>query len=212
MGATDTAPRRSPKQRRSRVIVDAIVEAARRILESEGAGALTTKRVAELAGVSIGSLYRYFPHKEAIVAAICGAETEREIRILRGAEHWPIVELPLRDALAAIVDFQLDRHRRLLGLGHATYREHHAEFSLLRRMGSSNVVDHVRALLARHRRVVRVRDIDQAAFVIACGLSAIVRRALDEQPDRLREPAFREELVDLAFTYVTAARPEPPAG
>ena len=200
--------RRDPKQLRSRAIVEAIVEAGRRILEAEGAGALTTNHIAERAGVSIGSLYRYFPNKEAVIAAICETETRRDVTEIRSAERWAIDELPLRESLAAIVDFQIARHQRLVALASDVYREHQSEFSLTSHMSAEEVVAHMRALLLRHRTAVRVRDLDQAAFLIARGLSAIVRRALEEQPGKLLEAAFRDELVDLAVAYVTAERPQ----
>ena len=61
--------RRSPKQARARATVDAIVEAAAQVLERRGADGFNTAAVAERAGVSIGTLYQYFPDKQAILAA-----------------------------------------------------------------------------------------------------------------------------------------------
>jgi AcrR family transcriptional regulator len=63
-----TVPRRIPKQRRSRATVDAIVEAAAHLLAARGWEASTTNHIAERAGVSIGSLYKYFPNKSSILA------------------------------------------------------------------------------------------------------------------------------------------------
>jgi len=206
MSAPPTAARRTPRQRRSRVIVSAIVEAGRRLLESEGPRALTTNRIAERAGVSIGSLYRYFPNKQAIVAAIYEGETGREVEGIRASASWAIEEIPLREALAALVDYQLDRHRRLIELGRDFYREHHRDFSLGPRVGAEAVERRLRDLLLRHGDAVRVRDPSQAAFLLARGISAIVRRAVDERPEKLRETAFRDELVDLVLAYVTGAR------
>jgi hypothetical protein len=54
-----------------------------------------------------------------------------------------------------------------------------------------------------------VRDREQAAFLLARGISAIVRLAVDERPEKLREPAFRDELVDLVLAYVTGGRGGP---
>lgn len=59
--------RRNPKQARARATVDAILEAAFQILESDGLAHLTTSRIADRAGVSIGTLYQYFPDREAIL-------------------------------------------------------------------------------------------------------------------------------------------------
>src|SRR4051794_7785660 len=63
-------PRRRPSQERSRETVDAIVEAAARVFEGHGYAAGTTNRIAERAGVSVGSLYQYFPNKDAILVAL----------------------------------------------------------------------------------------------------------------------------------------------
>jgi AcrR family transcriptional regulator len=209
MSARSNASRRTPKQRRSKVIVSAILEAGRGLLESEGPRALTTNRIAERAGVSIGSLYRYFPNKEAIVAALYDADLGLEAEGIRSTPTWSIEELPLRPALAALVDYQLERHRRLIDLGRDFYREHHRDFSLGPRVGAGELEARLRALLLRHGSSVQVRDPGQAAFLLARGISAIVRRAVDERPEKLREPAFRDELVDLVLAYVTGERGAP---
>jgi AcrR family transcriptional regulator len=62
--------RREPKQQRSRQTVEAVLEAVQRVLRRHGAKAITTNRVAEAAGLSIGSLYQYFPDKQAIFMAL----------------------------------------------------------------------------------------------------------------------------------------------
>lgn len=72
----DTAPprhlkaRKTPRQTRSQTTVDAIFEATIQVLLSEGTHRLTTTRVAERAGVSVGSMYQYFPHKQALLYAL----------------------------------------------------------------------------------------------------------------------------------------------
>ena len=67
-------PRKRPRQARAAATVAAVVEAAARILEAEGLGGLNTNAVAAKAGVSIGSLYQYFPGKDAILAALIRRE------------------------------------------------------------------------------------------------------------------------------------------
>lgn len=63
-------PRKTPRQARARATFDAILEAAARILVNEGYDRLNTNRIAEIAGVSVGTLYQYFPTKEAILTEI----------------------------------------------------------------------------------------------------------------------------------------------
>ncbi len=72
-------PRKAPKQARSLETVRVIVEAAARILEEHGHDGFSTNAVAERAGVSIGSLYQYFPRKEALIGALIVRETSRLI-------------------------------------------------------------------------------------------------------------------------------------
>jgi AcrR family transcriptional regulator len=62
--------RRQPVQRRAQVTVDAMLDAAVRILRRSGVAAITTNRIAEVAGVSIGSVYQYFPNKHALFVAL----------------------------------------------------------------------------------------------------------------------------------------------
>ncbi|MDV7619518.1 TetR/AcrR family transcriptional regulator [Acinetobacter baumannii] len=67
-------PRKRPRQARSVVTFEAILEAAARILESLGFAGFNTNAVAELAGVSIGSLYQYFPSKDALIVELIRRE------------------------------------------------------------------------------------------------------------------------------------------
>lgn len=69
--------RRNPQQARSRRMRDDILEAAIRVLRRDGALKFTTWRVAEVAGVSVGSLYQYFPNKQSIIYAIHSAKVGR---------------------------------------------------------------------------------------------------------------------------------------
>lgn len=78
--------RRSPRQARSRVTFDAILEAAAQILERDGSRAFNTNAVAERAGVSIGTLYQYFPHKRAILLAAAKRDLGGEMTSLPGRQ------------------------------------------------------------------------------------------------------------------------------
>ena len=67
---TRTTPRKRPRQARSKATVDTILDATTRVLVKQGFDGLSTNAVAAAAGVSIGSLYQYFPNKEALVLAL----------------------------------------------------------------------------------------------------------------------------------------------
>lgn len=79
-----TTPRKAPKQQRSTRLVEAILTAAIRVLEREGAAAFTTVRVAEVAGVSVGSLYQYFPNKASILFRLQSDEWDATSQLLEG--------------------------------------------------------------------------------------------------------------------------------
>jgi AcrR family transcriptional regulator len=68
--AESALTRREPKQQRSRRTVDDVLEAVQLVVKRHGTQAITTNRIAEAAGVSVGSLYQYFPDKRAILTAL----------------------------------------------------------------------------------------------------------------------------------------------
>jgi AcrR family transcriptional regulator len=74
--------RRRPKQRRAQETVEAVLDAVVRILKREGVGAVSTNRIAAVAGVSIGSVYQYFPDKRAIFLALHERHAEQIGRLV----------------------------------------------------------------------------------------------------------------------------------
>jgi AcrR family transcriptional regulator len=93
--------RKQPKQARSTELVAVILEAAVQVLAKEGAHRFTTARVAEKAGVSVGSLYQYFPNKAAILFRLQSDEWRQTTALLRGALED--VRKPPLDRLRALV-------------------------------------------------------------------------------------------------------------
>lgn len=89
--------RKEPKQARSTELVSAILEAAIQVLAKEGASRFTTARVAEKAGVSVGSVYQYFPNKAAILFRLQTDEWQQTSqmlsRILEDVSHPPLERL-----------------------------------------------------------------------------------------------------------------------
>ncbi len=117
-----TPPRKQPSQARAQNTVEAIVEATARILEDDGHRGFTTNAVAERAGVSIGTLYQYFPNKDALVGALIGRETSLlvgDAEVACAQESGPVALDMLidaavahqlrRPALARLLDFEESR-------------------------------------------------------------------------------------------------------
>ena len=86
MASTTAALRRAPVQRRSALRVERMLDAAAELLEELGAEALSTSAIAARAGVSVGSLYQFFPDKNAVVEALARRSFERFSQLLRTVE------------------------------------------------------------------------------------------------------------------------------
>lgn len=112
MSETLPGPRKRPRQARSVATFEAILEAAARILESLGFAGFNTNAVAELAGVSIGSLYQYFPSKEALIVELIRRErAELSNRIVEAIQQHDAAELKekLKRVIQVAVQHQLSR-------------------------------------------------------------------------------------------------------
>ncbi|KQX26719.1 hypothetical protein ASD01_23985 [Ensifer sp. Root423] len=103
-------PRKVASQQRSRAMIEALVEATARALIKEGFERANTNRIAEEAGVSIGSLYQYFPGKEALVVAVIERHKSEMVDVLRGTLA-KVATLPLDSAARELVKTMIDAHR-----------------------------------------------------------------------------------------------------
>lgn len=197
-----TDVRKRPRQDRSAATFDAIVEAAARILASEGPRRLTTNRIAGLAGVSVGSLYQYFPNKRAIVRALL----ERELARAEGMRPAALDDAskPLAERIRAAVDWHFDVHASRPELARA-----------LRMLVRDALPEELRAELLRHR-AARVRqtiaepvaasgrDPDQVGFVLDVCLDSLTDATAARRPDWLTSEALRDEVAILLTRYLEA--------
>jgi AcrR family transcriptional regulator len=187
-----TSPRKKPTQARSRRTVDAIVEATARVLVAEGYERTTTNRVAEVAGVSVGSLYQYFPSKEALVAAVVDRHADEMMTVfysaLAGAAALP-VELAARRVIEAI----FDAHQVEPEL-HRVCVEQIPRVGRLRRL-LEDLDTHASAALSayleRNRASLRVRDVSIATFLVVHAVDAVLHRSLET-----RRSIDKQRLVD----------------
>jgi AcrR family transcriptional regulator len=104
-------PRKQPRQARAQHTVNAIIEASARILEEQGHGGFTTNAVAELAGASIGTLYQYFPKKDALLGALIARETSRLVEEVEAASMVATGRGALDGVIEAAVRHQVRRPR-----------------------------------------------------------------------------------------------------
>src|SRR5215475_5844990 len=105
-----TNPRKQASQERSRATVDALIEATARLLVREGFDRASTNRIAQETGVSIGSLYQYYPSKEALVAAVIDRHNQELMRVVRAALA-DVAALPIEKAMRKLVAVAIEAHR-----------------------------------------------------------------------------------------------------
>ncbi|HEY6559050.1 MAG TPA: TetR/AcrR family transcriptional regulator [Polyangiaceae bacterium] len=199
----DATPRRTPRRGPSLHIVGAILESATRILSREGYASLTTNRIADLAGVSIGSLYQYFPGKQAVIAALARQLEYRALEIFATALAGG-VRRSLRAVASALIPALAGEQLGDL----ATRREilSHVPRSWTREV-SDEVDAMVTSALAAHldeRADVREGNRTMMAFVIVRAVEAVLEAAVTQNPELLKDEEFLNELVELPVRYLRA--------
>ncbi|WP_127110760.1 TetR/AcrR family transcriptional regulator [Pararhodobacter zhoushanensis] len=160
---TAPTPRKSPRQQRAHATCAAILEATARILESAGPEALTTNRIAEVAGVSIGSLYQYYPAKQAILAELVRAQRAALLTDLQDAVQQA-AGLDLRATVPLLIAASLKHHahRPLLA-----QRLEAAEKTLALDAETAALKAQIDALVVKVLAQRGVADPRQAAFDLA---------------------------------------------
>jgi AcrR family transcriptional regulator len=203
MARIRTAPRKEPAQQRSRATVDAIVDATARVLVRDGYDALSTNRVAQEAGVSVGSLYQYFPGKEALVAAVMEQYASRMQENIaarlqsagNAATAEEVATLMIRAMLAA-QQAEPRLHRALV--------EQVPRIGALRRLHElfTNYERLVAAWLEEHLERIEVKDVETAAFVLVAAVEGLVNRAILDRPELVSSGKIEEHILRLVLAYV----------
>src|SRR6516165_902175 len=197
--------RRKPTQARARATMDMIFEATARIIERDGIAALNTNRIAERAGISIGSLYEYFPNKDAILIAMARqrlAEDERLVRqALAGPDADQNVSLARRaiHALVALHEHRPKVRRAIMAvhLAHGFGSEH-----------ARPVQEIAELIVQRNTRLLGDKTaavLDHASlFVITRAVIGVIRAAFEERSLLPGTTSLEDELVRLVEAYLAA--------
>jgi len=198
-------PRKHAAQPRSRATVDALIEATARVLVKEGFERASTNRIAAEAGVSIGSLYQYFPTKEALVAAVIERHKTAMLQMLRDT-LVTVAERPLQDALREIITVTIDAHRVDTELHRVLVEQIPRTGRLAEVEGFDREVQSlVRDYLEARKREIRVTDLDLAAFVIVSTVETLSHGAVLHHPELLsrnKVKTFTDEVTRLVLGYL----------
>jgi AcrR family transcriptional regulator len=208
--AISMLPRKSASQERSKLMVETLLDATTRVLKQEGYDRASTNRIATVAGVSIGSLYQYFPNKEALVAAL----VDRHIREMMNLLKTMLEESSsddLETSMRRLIRAMIDAHRVDPAL-HRIFDEqiprigHLIEIEGVEREGFVLI----RNYLERHRDELGVTNLDLATTICTTTVEALTHEiALKSQdPSDQETDEFVEEVTRMITGYL---RPCPSA-
>ncbi len=200
-----TTPRKRPRQDRAKATVDTILAATARLLVRRGFDGLTTNEVASAAGVSIGSLYQYFPNKEALVAALAEKHIEEMSAALVG-EIARVAQLPMPQAARAVIELTIRAHAQEPEL-HQVLTEQVPRVGRLTRLRELETISHrvVTELLKARQHELAIQDPELSAFILCVAIEAIVHRAVLFAPERLKDPTLVDEATALVTRYLGVA-------
>ena len=197
-----TTPRKLPQQDRSKMTVDAILSATARILIEEGYDRASTNRIAELAGVSIGSLYQYFPSKEALVASLVE---------LHASEMVELIESKLRDLFDAPIEVVFPELVKACIAAHAVNPKLHKvldeqvpRIDRLKQVATApeRITALLRAYLERWRDRVQPQNLDLTAFILERTVESLTHAAVIERPEFLNDQQLQQEITNLLLSYL----------
>jgi AcrR family transcriptional regulator len=202
---TSAIPRKQPRQARAQATVNAILEATIQVFDREGEDAATTTRIAEIAGVSVGTLYQYFSHRDAILNALQDREFERALLLLQNVLSDGNLEKTPRETVTAVVRGLAALYASCPGL-HRVLAIEGLRVAKADRVHAFDmrVVAIVRHFLAATRAPIRRKNVDAAAFVVFQSVRATMLANLLERPPGLDEATLVDEVSDLALRYLVS--------
>jgi AcrR family transcriptional regulator len=197
-------PRKTPRQARSAATVDAIFEAAIQVLLTDGYAGLTTTRVASRAGVSVGTMYQYFPHKEALLYAVLEDYLEDVVVALDEAAGG-LAAKPLAEMSDGLVDVYLKAKMRRMPGSRALY-------IVAAQLETTSLIDdivrrsdEVIARLLASAPDATFDDIPGVTFAYRTMLIGVVRAVLESDATSAAVAMLRAELPVMCRAYLQAA-------
>ena len=199
-----TAPRKKPRQQRSQATVDAILDATARVLCSIGYDRASTNRIALAAGVSVGSLYQYFPSKEALVAALAARHMATMTALVR-SKLAEVANAPMPVAVRTMIDAMFEAHG-------VDPRLHKVLIEEVPRIGRLENLRHVEreteglvAIMLESRKAeLRRTNVETMALLLVTVVEAATHAAVLAELEPARSRAVADELTDLVLRYLVA--------
>ncbi len=200
--------RREPTQQRAERTIETLFKATAQIVEGEGLEALSTNKIAARAGFSVGTLYQYFPSKEAILRAMISRERDRVQQMLsdllsKSELLTPNPRVLMADLIHVLVEsFAAGRNSRRAMIRLAWHMDHHDEITSHMRQASERISVALARISARadgSAHQPKLRTHPAALFVVSRAVMGAIRSASLEKSALLGSPEFEEELLRLSW-------------
>lgn len=196
-------PRKEPNQDRAKDTVENIVGATAHILEKDGFEKISTNRIAEKAGVSIGSLYQYFPTKEAIFSFMMEryvrSQTEMVDKILLERKQSRDLKETIRIIISAIMESKIKQSRF-----QKMFAEKVLSFAGYESLQKQD--DHLIALFEKYlepfESEVRKDNLDISLYFVIQSVKVLPIAILYQNRIKLQDPRVTDELVELVYRYM----------
>jgi AcrR family transcriptional regulator len=206
--AIPTIPRKSASQKRSKATVETLLDATARVLTRHGYDRASTNRIAETAGVSVGSLYQYFPNKEALVAALVARHNRELLELVREAVK-KVASLDLATAMRELVRAAVDAHLVDPAL-HRIFAEQVPRMGQLAKIESlqQEAFLVMRSYLSERRDEISVSDLDVATKICVTTVEALTHDFVINKPDAPdgERDRFIDEVTRLMVGYLRPGR------
>jgi AcrR family transcriptional regulator len=198
-------PVRVPRQARAQDTVDALLSATKTLLIRGGIEAANTNAIAKLAGVSIGSLYQYFPSREALIAELSRRHVESGLTLIY-AEIDALLGTSIRVGVRRLVRLMLAVHHQDPEL-HAAIEACRPGLGARGQLAQveAQVMAVARAYLERHRAELVVCDLDRAAFIVVTTIEALTHETCLKRPELLDDEDFLDDVSRLLLGYLTGS-------
>ncbi len=190
-------PRKKPSQARSKATVEAILVAAAQLFRWQGYAGATTDRIAARAGVSVGSLYQYFPNKDAILVALAERHIDTGFALVRELLAEALTHVsPLESLLRSFVVAMIALHEHEPELHRVLFEEAPLPSSLRRRLRKreNDLATEVAELLEAHPEV-RMRNPRLMAYILVQTVDSLVHNFILHPPKDIDAKSLTEELV-----------------
>ncbi len=201
--AAEKIYRKKPVQARSQTTVDGILVAAAEILARTGYDRFTTNHVARAAGVSVGSLYQYFPSKEALVAALLDRHVDGSGDRFR-RQMKELEEPSLARVMRCWVESMIDAHRDSPQLHRVFVEELPRKGSFVAKSQARIAlgIAMMRAYLAEHAAEIAPQNHDLSAFMLVHTVDALTHAAVVSRPELLDGSELAAEITMLVLSYL----------